>query len=213
MPMDWVAWHDRYERDEALRGRLAIVQRHIVQALAAAPPGPVRVISMCAGDGRDLLGALSGHPRRRDIEARLVELEPRLAARARASSQAAGLDRIEVVIGDAGTTAAYAGAVPADLVLACGIFGNLTDAHIERTVLSLPMLCARGATAIWTRHRRPPDLTPAIRGWFAKAGFDEVAFEQVAGTDGSVGVARLAVAPAPFQSDVRLFRFVKAKRA
>jgi hypothetical protein len=168
---------------------------------------------MCAGDGRDLLGAMAGHPRAGDVQARLVELDRELAERARRGASESGLTGFEVTVGDAGTTAAYTGAVPAALVLVCGVFGNLTDAHIERTVRSLPMLCAKGATAIWTRHRRAPDLTPSIRKWFAEAGFDEVAFEPVARTDASVGVARLAVAPAPFQPDVRLFRFVKAKRA
>ena len=34
--------------------------------------------------------------------------------------------------GDASTTSAYRGAVPADLVLACGIFGNVSDEDIQR---------------------------------------------------------------------------------
>ena len=68
---------------------------------------------------------------------------------------------------DAGRTDAYVDAVPAQIVLACGLFGNISEEDIQRTVLSLPMLCARGATVIWTRHRRPPDLTPVIRAWFS----------------------------------------------
>jgi hypothetical protein len=49
---------------------------------------------------------------------------------------------------------------------------------------------------IWTRHRRPPDLTPQIRAWFAAAGFDEIAFDAL-GTSAltSVGVNRLRRAP------------------
>jgi hypothetical protein len=66
---------------------------------------------------------------------------------------------------------------PADLLLLCGIFGSVSDADIERTAAAAPALCAPGATVIWTRHRRPPDLTPRIRGWFTDAAFDEVAFE------------------------------------
>ncbi|GHD35622.1 hypothetical protein GCM10010335_31060 [Streptomyces galbus] len=30
---------------------------------------------MCAGQGRDLIGVLAGHPRRDDVRARLVELD------------------------------------------------------------------------------------------------------------------------------------------
>jgi hypothetical protein len=44
-----------------------------------------------------------------------------------------------------------------------------------------------GATVIWTRHRRPPDLTPQIRGWFAASGFDEIAFDAL-GTSMLTGV-------------------------
>jgi hypothetical protein len=38
-------------------------------------------------------------------------------------------------------------------------------------------LCRPGATVIWTRGRRPPDLTPQVRAWFSENGFGEVAFD------------------------------------
>jgi integrase len=41
------------------------------------------VISLCAGDGRDLLEALSTHPRRADVHGLLVELDPDIAESAR----------------------------------------------------------------------------------------------------------------------------------
>jgi hypothetical protein len=40
----------------------------------------------------------------------------------------------------------------------------------------MPSFCAPGGTVIWTRHRRPPDLTPAVREWFAQAGFTEESY-------------------------------------
>jgi hypothetical protein len=119
------------------------------------------------------------------------------------------LDGIELVQGDASITSAYAGSVPADLLLVCGVFGNIRKEHILRTVGHLPELCAKGATAIWTRHRRPPDLTPAIRRWFTRAAFTEVAFDTVPDSMASVGVHRLARAPRTFVSNVRLFEFVE----
>ena len=76
-----------------------------------------------------------------DVDARLVELDPDLAERGR--SRAAKISpTIEVVTGDASMTSSYAEAVPADIVLACGIFGNITDDDIENTVEHLPSLCA-----------------------------------------------------------------------
>jgi hypothetical protein len=53
-----------------------MVQAMVADALERVPPGPVRVVSLCAGQGRDLLGVLADHPRRGDVTARLVELDP-----------------------------------------------------------------------------------------------------------------------------------------
>jgi len=125
---DWYAWHADYDVPAtALARRLAAVQEQVRAALDAARPGPLRAISLCAGQGRDLTGALAGHPRQHDVRARLVELDPRNADAARQAARAAGLPQVEVVTGDAALTDAYAGMTPADLVLACGVFGNLTS--------------------------------------------------------------------------------------
>jgi hypothetical protein len=201
----WVDWHRAYDdADGPLARRLVIVQHAIAAALSAVPPGPIRVISFCAGDGRDLLGVVADHSRGPDVAGRLVELDPELATRAREAAPA----RIEVRCDDASTTTAFAGAVPADLVLACGVFGNITDADIARTIDLLPSLCAPSATVIWTRHRRPPDGTVVVRDTFRAAGFDEIDFVAPDDFLFAVGVQRLAVAPRPFVPDVRLFEFV-----
>ena len=103
----------------------------------------------------------------------------------------------------------YADALPADVLLLCGIFGNVSDADIERTATAAPALCAPGASVIWTRHRRAPDLTPRIRGWFQASGFAEVAFDvpDQTLTGVSVGVGRLAVPPPATLPDGPLFTF------
>ena len=110
---------------------------------------------------------------------------------------------------DAGLTDAYVGAVPADVVLACGIFGNSSDADVERTVRSLPQLCAEGGRVIWTRHRWEPDLTPAIRRWFAEAGFEELAFGSGGPESWSVGLHVSRTPAQPLQPAERLFTFVR----
>jgi len=201
----WLDWHDAYDDPASpLTRRLSIVQGYVADALDGAPPGPVRVISMCPGDGRDLLGVLERHPRRRDVVGRLVELDPELAARARSAAP----EGIEISRGDASTTSAYEGAVPADLVLVCGVFGNIGDHDIASTINTLPSLCAPGATVIWTRHRRPPDRTVLAREAFATAGFEEVAFAAPDGFLFGVGAHRLASQPAPFEPGVQMFTFV-----
>ena len=207
---EWVAWHRRYDRRGDLLRRLDVVRARIREALDAARPGPIRVVSLCAGDGRDLLGVLAHHPRARDVRARLVELSKELAARGRRRARSLGLRSVEFVTADAGVTDALDGAVPAELVLVCGIFGNIADADVRSTVRHLPELCAPGATVIWTRGRFPPDLTPSIRRWFRASGFAERSFTSVTGTTMSIGSARLVGRSRRYRSGVRLFTFLPA---
>src|SRR3712207_9115222 len=92
---------------------------------------------MCAGQAHDLVGALRGHPRAVDVSGVLTELLPANAEAARASLRHAGLSRLRVDVADAGCTTAYASAAPADLVLLCGVFGNVPDAHVRRTIAKI----------------------------------------------------------------------------
>ena len=140
---DWLEWHRPYDVDgSALHTRLRLVQARLRAALDACAPGPIRLISACAGQGRDVVPVLAGHPRRVDVRAWLVELDPRNADIARAAIEASALSGVEVVTGDASNTSAYEGMVPADIVLFCGIWGNVTDADVARSIELLPMLCA-----------------------------------------------------------------------
>lgn len=204
---EWVEWHEGYRPGSPLARRLTVVQDLIRVALDGCPPGPIRIISMCAGDGRDVLGVLEDHPRRSDVIGRLVELDPDLAAHGR--KRAAGISpSIEVANGDASSTSAYAGVVPADILLVCGVFGNVIDEDIEDSVHRLPTLCAPGATVIWTRGTFEPDLTPTIRVWFETAGFSELAFVAIPDTTAAVGAARLTASPRAFEPEVHLFTFL-----
>jgi hypothetical protein len=75
---DWHAWHETYEDPHSpLARRLGMIQGQIRAMLDEAPPGPLRAISLCAGQGRDLIGVLASHRRGADVRARLVELDPR----------------------------------------------------------------------------------------------------------------------------------------
>src|SRR5271166_1492791 len=82
-------------------------------------------------------------------------------------------DRIRAALDDAPLTSQYADLAPADLVLACGLFGNMTDADIKRTIEYCTQLCATGGTVVWTRARWEPDLVPQICAWFERRGFEQ----------------------------------------
>ena len=94
-------------------------------------------------------------------------------------------------------------------MLLCGIFGNVSDDDVHRTVRAAPQLCAPGATVVWTRHHRPPDLTPRIRGWFAGAGFAERSFVAPDDAVYSVGVHELTGPSEPLRPDETWFSFVR----
>jgi hypothetical protein len=218
----WVRWHAPYEDPSSnLSRRLRTVQDMVRGVLDSIPdpesspnPETFRMVSMCAGQGRDVIDVLATHPRRSAVSALLVELHPALVAFARARAVDAGVDQqVRVLEGDAAQSRWYVDDVPADLVLVCGVFGNISASDITRTIQALPGWCKEGAHVIWTRHRRPPDATPAIRADFAGAGFTELAFVAPEGTVMTIGHHRLDVVAsepetARFDPDQTLFDFV-----
>lgn len=205
---DWVQWHESYANpDSTLSRRLEVVRRRIAEALDRSAAGPIRMASICAGDGRDILGVLQSHPRVGDVSGRLVEWDQRLVDRARASAPPA----IEIVCGDAGNSDAYEGAVPVNLLLCCGVFGNITESDIRNTINSWPMLCARQATVIWTRGAFDHDLRPQIREWVKSTGFEELSFDGENEKYG-VGVAKMIRDSEPYRKGVQFFRFVPEKQ-
>ena len=205
---DWVEWHQGYaDPASGLSARLRSVRRHLGRAIDQAA-GPVRLVSLCAGQGDDVIGVLAGHPRRDQVTAVLVEADPRNVQVARDRAAAAALTQVQVRQADASRPESFADALPADVLLLCGIFGNVSDTDIERTAAAAPALCAPGATVIWTRHRRPPDLTPRIRAWFTSAGFEELAFDALDTTAlAAVGAGRLSHAASVGLPSGPLFTF------
>jgi len=224
MGRDWVGWHEGYEvAESSLARRLMVVQRCLREALTRAALSrrasislgeemdrrPLRLISICAGDGRDVLPVLASHHGGRDVRAVLVELSPELAARARATAADLGLPAVEVLTADAGATATYRGIEPADILLACGVFGNVSHEDMCRTAAVLPALTRPGATVIWTRGRRDDDdPSEEVRSRFRAEGFTELSFCAPPDARFRVGVSRRPDAGRPsLPPAARLFTF------
>ncbi|MFC0005046.1 class I SAM-dependent methyltransferase [Micromonospora siamensis] len=207
---DWQAWHEPYaDPDSPLSRRLRLVQQHIASWLDQRSEERLTVVSACAGQGHDLVGVLAARPDARRVRCTLIEYDQRNVGAARSAADRAGLSNLAVRQADAGDLSSYVGAVPADLVLMVGVFGNISDSDVRRTVAALPQLCAAGATVIWTRARRAPDLNPAIRAWLREAGFVEEAFHAPDGVRFSVGVHRLEGAPRPLDATEVVFSFLR----
>lgn len=217
MARDWLDWHTSYDDPtSSLSRRLEVVREQLRIALTESPiAGELRLASMCAGDGRDTLPVLASTTR--EVRAVLVELDQQLSGSARRSAVELGLDRVEVRTADAGRTDAYEDAVPADVLLACGVFGNVTDADVAQTVAALPMLLAPGGRVIWTRGRRVDGYDPSevdgdpseyVRRLFGSAGFEEVAFVRPDDAGFRVGVHRFTGSAEPYAPGRRLFSFV-----
>ncbi len=205
--LDWSDWHAAYDRPTSpLARRLELVRKHIRAVLDSAPPGPIRAVSVCAGQGHDLIGVLADHPRRADVFARLVELDEDNVAAARLTAASADLGQLEIMAGDASLTDSYIGAVPAQLVLLCGVLGNISVDDVARTVEMLPQLCAAGASVVWTRRRSPPDLLPELLDMFESAGFQQVALDTEPTV--AVGTSVLTRHPDDLVPGARMFDFI-----
>ena len=217
MTRDWVRWHSAYDDGtSALSRRLEVVRRDLRRALAEAPAdhdGTQRVVSMCAGDGRDILPVLAEQDDPHRIRALLVELDPTLSGRARSTARDLRLKGVEVRTTDAGTIDAYPEGVPAHIVLACGVFGNISFADARRTIDALPSLMTAGGFVIWTRGTKDGlDPSIGIRESLRTSGFHEVSFTAPAHDGFRVGMSRLEAEPdarrRPHRG-TRLFTFVQ----
>lgn len=188
---DWVEWHRAYDDpSSSLARRLEVVKRRLRDALDATETYRPRVLSLCAGDGRDVVSVLAARPRAQPVSAVLVERDHRLARRAAHAARTARLAAIDVRCGEAADPRIFEDVLPVDILMLCGIFGNIEQTEVERLVSLLPSLVVRVGFVIWTRGGSQPDLRPRVRGWFRSVGFDEVAFDGAPDPFG-VGLHRL----------------------
>jgi hypothetical protein len=217
---DYQDWHQSYDDpDSSLSWRLQRVRRYVHDALDRLP-GDVRLLSVCSGDGRDVLGVLAQRGDADRVSGVLLELHPGLAQQARDAAAAAGLSQVEVRTVDASRVDAYRGAVPADIVVLVGVFGNIADVDVWRLIGFAPQLCRPGATLVWSRGRTfsralpgvtAGDLNDEVRARFSAAGFDELDYETHQEDGGpALGLVRYAGPPVELRPDQpTLFTFLR----
>jgi len=176
-PLDWRAWHRDYDDPGSpVSHRLAEVRARLATVLGAGS-GPVRLLSLCAGDARDTIPVVAAS--RREVEVCLVELDVELADSARRAAGAAGIT-VDVRAGDAADPATYADRLPVDALMLVGVLGNVSDEDARTTVAAAASMVASGGTVIWSRSSRfraPPthgraDPAEWVRDLFEAAGFE-----------------------------------------
>jgi Methyltransferase domain len=213
---NWNEWHAAYDDPRSsLSRRLEVVRQRFAAILDRGGPVSTRVLSVCAGDGRDVLPVLARcHA---SASAVLVELDSTLASAARRTAAELGLASVEVRTADAGQLDTYAGMPPANIVLACGVFGNITDADDRSTIRTLPQLLAANGSVIWTRGDRlqgdpaDHDGDPAdmVREVFAEHDFVEEVFVRPDDVRFRVGVHRFTGTPQHRATGTTMFTFVR----
>jgi hypothetical protein len=209
--MDWMAWHKNYEASPALKTRLLVVREHLARCFDAQHPGVIQMLSICAGDARDLIGVLATHPRRLDVKAYLIENNTELAVQGKKVIEEAGFEKeLHYIIGDATISSTYLGLVPVDVVLMAGVFGNLRSEEVGRLVQNLCVLCKPEGVVIWTRHRRLHDglnQIKLIRRCFDESDFEEVHIENTPDDAFTIGSHRYKGTVQVLYSGIKLFEF------
>lgn len=211
MAKDWLAWHRDYDDPSSdLSRRLVVVRRRVGESLDALGPRARAVLSLCAGEGRDLIPELALRPHLSPAVL-LVEANVELVDAARNAAADAGIANVRVRCADAGLLASFSDVLPVDLLLLCGIFGNVGEQDIRRTLGAVPALLRPGGRMIWTRGGfGEVDLRPSVRRWVADAGLEELAYDGEPGEPHGVGLALLARPPAADAAlPERLFTFLR----
>lgn len=161
---DWLAWHEGYgDPASSLARRLEVVKRHLGRALDKVAATESRLLSLCAGEARDVISVLAARAAKPPVTAILIESDATLARRARTAAADAKLSSVQVRCGDAGALASFSDVVPVDVPMVCGVFGNIEHSQVKTVVDAIRSLVSPGGFVIWTRGGSEPDRRPAIR--------------------------------------------------
>jgi len=208
----WSRWPEEAYKQERYQQRLLTVQEHLAECLEAVPIGSVHITSMCAGDGRDVTGVLRSHPRRKDVSARLVELDRRSVAIGVRRSIDAGLEHAVTFLNkDATAYATYKDIGPADIVLVCGVWGHVPTHERARLVRAITSLCKPGGAVIWTRGvSNGVARLHEIQSLFSRSSWVEVRLSVTSDRNWAVTTYRYCGPPRELPDSGQIFHFQRS---
>lgn len=208
----WSNWPQQAYERPSYRSRLGAVEQHLTEALDLAPKGEITIISLCAGDGRDVIDAVGVHPRRRDVAAWLVEADAKLVAAGIALARGTGLQKaVRFLQADATSYATYRDISCADVVMLCGVWGHVPPQERAAVVRACSMLCQKGGHVVWTRGvRLGSGRFDEIRAEFSGREWSEVRTTITPDAKWAVATNCLTASPATRPTSGTIFHFQTA---
>jgi hypothetical protein len=210
-PAVWSGWPEKAYQRQGYQRRLRVVQEHLAECLDVAPPGAVKVLSMCAGDGRDVIGVVQSHPRRNDVSAWLVELNRQSVDLGLHYTTHAGLEKsLRFVNEDATVYTTYKYIAPADIVLVCGVWGHVPPPERGGLVQAAAALTRAGGSVIWTRGvSKGMSRFDEIDSLFAEPAWEKVRVSFTADKSWAVATHRYRGPAQELPADGQIFHFQK----
>ena len=205
----WSDWPERAYGRQRYQQRLETVQKHLAECLDIAPPGPLRIVSICAGDGRDVIGVLRSHARREDVTAWLVELSPESVAHGICQATSAGLEsRVTFLNEDATIYETYKNIAPADIVLACGVWGHVPPEGRMPFVRALASFCKPGGCMLWSRGvAKGMQHLRVVESLFSSPPWEKVALSFTPDNKWAVAIHRYCGPPRELPDSGQIFHF------
>jgi Putative methyltransferase len=208
----WSGWPERAYGQERYQQRLFVVKEHLAECLNIAPHGQVRITSLCAGDGRDVIGVLASHQRRNDVAACLVELNRQSVAVGLRLTKSAGLEKIvDFRNEDATVYTTYKNSPRSDIVLVCGVWAHVPVHERGQLVDAIACLCKPGGTVIWTRGvSKGMTRLHEIESLFTGAYWNKVRISLTPNKNWAVASYRYSGPPKELSRCERIFHFTRS---
>jgi Putative methyltransferase len=208
---EWSGWPEEAYQRERYQQRLSAVHEHLTECLNLAPQGGVRSISVCSGDGRDVLGVLEFHRRAADVAAFLVELDSHSVAAGESRVKRAGLESIVSFLNtDATIYDTYQGIAPADIILVCGVWGHVPPEERAELVTALECFCKPGGRVIWTRGvSKGTHRLEAIEAHFSGANWRKTRVSITPNEEWGVVTHQYCGLPKEIPATGRIFHFTR----
>jgi 2-polyprenyl-3-methyl-5-hydroxy-6-metoxy-1,4-benzoquinol methylase len=161
------------------------------------------IVSVCAGQGLDLIPILRQYPNSAD--AYLIDIEQQNIDHINKIST--GLEGIHTYAADATVSNTYINnKIPrANLLLVCGVFAHLTSEDQSIFIQNMRSLLKPGGYVIWTRI---DEYLNDIHEKFENNGYKKIDLSHINLSTGSVGMSRLKESIKTLHPDKQIFNFL-----